>query len=343
MIGAHFGWLFGASGSPMDRILANAVRWANPARPTVVLMSPSASRSFNAGVWSGDVAVLGLATNVTLSADDGNGHRGVSNPFNVMSDASPQPLTAKRGGSSSLGAIVSGTWPLNYQWRKDELNLQNMTNDTLVIPSAQTNDAGTYSVVVTNVYGAVTSSPVQLAILDEGPPTVDHFAWGLIPSPQFRNVPFVATVLAQDATNGIVSAFNRTLSLAAATAASGVSVPLSTDHATFVQGIWTEHVAVAETGSNILLRVEEAGGVSGSANPITVLEGPWITAKQLSGTVLLQWPAEAALFVLESSDRMAPDSWRPVISTPILSDGQFVVPVDMRETNRFFRLRFPAP
>jgi uncharacterized repeat protein (TIGR01451 family) len=48
-----------------------------------VPITPPNSGNFVNGVWSGSVTVQQPATNVTLQADDGFGHLGVSNPFNV--------------------------------------------------------------------------------------------------------------------------------------------------------------------------------------------------------------------------------------------------------------------
>ena len=46
-------------------------------------VTPTSSAGFTNGVWSGSVIVQLPATNVTLQADDGFGHLGVSHPFNV--------------------------------------------------------------------------------------------------------------------------------------------------------------------------------------------------------------------------------------------------------------------
>src|SRR5204862_8282393 len=46
-----------------------------------VSLSPTNSGPFTNGVWAGEVAVLDLATNVQLIAQDTNRHSGVSNPF----------------------------------------------------------------------------------------------------------------------------------------------------------------------------------------------------------------------------------------------------------------------
>ena len=42
------------------------------------------SATFVAGVWTGEVTVLDVATDIRLRADDGNGHVGITNPFDVI-------------------------------------------------------------------------------------------------------------------------------------------------------------------------------------------------------------------------------------------------------------------
>lgn len=49
-----------------------------------VSISPTASGSFAGGIWNGSVTVGAAANNVVLKADDGAGHVGLSNPFNVV-------------------------------------------------------------------------------------------------------------------------------------------------------------------------------------------------------------------------------------------------------------------
>ena len=67
--------------------------------------------------------------------------------------------------------------PLNYQWRKDGLNLTdggNVSGSTtagLTLANVQDADIAGYTVVITNVVGSVTSSPAMLAVID-GPPVI---------------------------------------------------------------------------------------------------------------------------------------------------------------------------
>ena len=80
------------------------------------------------------------------------------------SGRSRQNQTVDVGAPVSFFVVASGTAPLSYQWRKNGANLVGATAATNSIVSAQTNDAGSYAVVVTNVAGSVTSAVATLTI-----------------------------------------------------------------------------------------------------------------------------------------------------------------------------------
>jgi hypothetical protein len=85
-----------------------------------------------------------------------------------------QPLStnAVAGASVAFGIIATGSSPLAYQWRHQGTNLSNdsyhsgVNTPTLALVKVQPSDAGLYSVVITNVYGAITSTPGNLIVLD---------------------------------------------------------------------------------------------------------------------------------------------------------------------------------
>ncbi|VGO16683.1 Bacillopeptidase F [Pontiella desulfatans] len=70
-------------------------------------------------------------------------------------------------GSNMTSSVVAvGTAPLDYQWLFNGTNiLVGATNISLFVTTAQTNDSGFYSVVVSNAYGAVTSSVAEITVV----------------------------------------------------------------------------------------------------------------------------------------------------------------------------------
>jgi len=77
----------------------------------------------------------------------------------------PTNLTAGVGQTAIFGVVAVGTAPLAYQWYLNSIAIANQTNDTLTLNSIQTNNAGNYSVVITNMAGSVVSSGATLTVI----------------------------------------------------------------------------------------------------------------------------------------------------------------------------------
>ena len=82
--------------------------------------------------------------------------------------AQPTSLTVGAGQSAVFTVSATGIPDPSYQWLKDTTNLVGQTSSMLSIGSASGLDIGTYSVIVTNVAGGITSSN---AVLTVNPPT----------------------------------------------------------------------------------------------------------------------------------------------------------------------------
>jgi len=68
------------------------------------------------------------------------------------------------GGTASFAVTATGTAPLSYQWLFNGTNLFNATNATLTLAGVQTANAGNYSVVITNLYGSISSAAAALTV-----------------------------------------------------------------------------------------------------------------------------------------------------------------------------------
>lgn len=75
----------------------------------------------------------------------------------------PQSLTVNAGATATFSVTAAGA-NLGYQWRYRGTDIPGATGATFTRPNAQTGDAGTYSVVVHNADGAVTSPEVVLTV-----------------------------------------------------------------------------------------------------------------------------------------------------------------------------------
>ncbi len=84
----------------------------------------------------------------------------------------PEPVILQRpdnqavnlGQDATLSIQARGSAPVSLQWRKDGIALEAQTNSILTFLNVQRSDAGNYDVVVTNLYGAVTSQWATLEV-----------------------------------------------------------------------------------------------------------------------------------------------------------------------------------
>lgn len=78
--------------------------------------------------------------------------------------AQPQNVTVTAGASATFTVTAAGTAPLSYQWRKDGAAIAGATGSTLTLSNVQSSNVGSYTVVVTNSAGSITSAAATLAI-----------------------------------------------------------------------------------------------------------------------------------------------------------------------------------
>jgi uncharacterized repeat protein (TIGR01451 family) len=132
--------------------------------------------------FNGAVVSAGTTSTYTVAAatavNAGNYDVIVSNPYGAITSAvaqlavlvppsitsQPSNQTVTAGGTVKFVVTAAGTSPLGYQWWFNGTNAVGTSTNLLTLPNAQTNQAGTYSVTITNVAGAVTSSVAMLIV-----------------------------------------------------------------------------------------------------------------------------------------------------------------------------------
>jgi hypothetical protein len=89
----------------------------------------------------------------------------------VITTNPPAALSLLAGQSSVISVTVTGTPPYFYQWRDGGANLAaggvygGVLTNTLILTAVTTNNSGNYTVAITNIAGAVTSSVTALNIV----------------------------------------------------------------------------------------------------------------------------------------------------------------------------------
>ena len=87
---------------------------------------------------------------------------GADTPPSITSH--PQPRTARAGSAVVFTVAASGTAPLVCRWQKDAAHLPGSDLTSHTIASAAKSDEGDYRCIVTNAFGAATSSVAVLTV-----------------------------------------------------------------------------------------------------------------------------------------------------------------------------------
>ena len=189
-----------ASRTVTKNLMLTIVAGSSPTNPPSITTQPTSRTATNGGSatftvvasgsatlryqwWTNGVALTG-ATNSTLTLSSittnhvGNYAVVITNnvgsitsstavltvlvPPSITTQPSNQSVT--EGASPGFTVVAAGTATLGYQWRKSGVNVGGATSATLSFPNVTIGEAGSYTVVVTNSAGSITSSAVTLTV-----------------------------------------------------------------------------------------------------------------------------------------------------------------------------------
>jgi Alpha-tubulin suppressor and related RCC1 domain-containing proteins len=141
---------FSVGGSPQAAISGEQdwqqVAFNVPAGPQMLVWTYSKDDSRSAGLdaaWVDQLELIPIAPSI------------VSQPIGQ---------TVLGGTNVTFSVSASGTPPLSYQWRKNDVALTNQLASSLALTNVTRTNSGSYSVVITNVAGAITSSNAILVV-----------------------------------------------------------------------------------------------------------------------------------------------------------------------------------
>jgi hypothetical protein len=90
----------------------------------------------------------------------------------ITTEPSSQTVTA--GQTATFSVVANGTAPLSYQWQKNGTAISGATGASYTTPTTTTGNSGsTYTVVVSNSAGSVTSTPAATLTVNAAPATTD--------------------------------------------------------------------------------------------------------------------------------------------------------------------------
>lgn len=225
---------------------------------TIANVIPASAGSYS--VLVGDALGIAVSASATLTVDTS----GV--PFVTVP---PQSQTVQQGIAVLFNVGAVGAQPLTYQWRKNGTNLAGQNFDFLALGGTTTNDNGNYTVVVTNVFGAVTSAPAVLSVTQIFPPVI-------------TNAPMSLTVVAgSNATFSV--GVSGTAPFSYQWVRSGVALP-GNDAPTLT----VTNVTAADAGSYFVQVFNSAGLATSQGQPatLTVLVPPTFLSEPQPATVL---------------------------------------------------------
>ena len=82
----------------------------------------------------------------------------------------PQSLTVTTGSIATFTVSATGKPTPTYQWFKDNVEIIGATSNEYTIQNVTESDYGTYTVIITNSYGNITSNPAALLPMNPTPP-----------------------------------------------------------------------------------------------------------------------------------------------------------------------------
>ncbi|MCX6916761.1 MAG: hypothetical protein NT167_27580, partial [Verrucomicrobia bacterium] len=100
-------------------------------------------------------------------------------PDPIITSQPVSQLNKNPSESVSFNVAAAGTAPLIYQWRKSGAPLAGATTSSLILTNLQAADAGYYDVVVSNVFGSVTSTMAVLSVIDPFNPGANYYVYSL--------------------------------------------------------------------------------------------------------------------------------------------------------------------
>ena len=220
------------------------------------------------------------------------------NPAPVVPTITTQPVsqTVTAGQTATFAVVAAGTAPLSYQWRKNGVNIAGATAANYTTPTTTTSDSGsTFSVVVTNTAGTVTSAVATLTV--NPAPVV----------PTITTQPVSQTVTAgQTATFAVVAAGTAPLSyqwqkngvnIAGATVASYTTPTTTTSDSGSTFSVVVTNTAGTVTSATATLTVNPAPAPAIQLSPTSVNFGNAVVGINLSQVLIIKNTGTATLTI----------------------------------------------
>jgi len=122
------------------------------------------------------------STGEGTSENTGSGNEESEEPVQVslpVISNHPEAVSIDEGNSTTLSVSTSAGAVLSFQWRKNEVEINGATSNTLIIESAVSVDAGVYDVVISNDAGSVTSLSALVTVIEQPASQTVSLSWDI--------------------------------------------------------------------------------------------------------------------------------------------------------------------
>jgi hypothetical protein len=305
-----------------------------------------------------------------------------SAPSAPVISVQPVDQAAYVGADVTFSVTADGTDPLTYQWTFQETNtIDGATSSSLLLTNVQSSQVGSYSALITNLYGSVVSSNAFLILTN--PPTFVRIHDTTNDVDQLVNIPVV--LIAKGAENKVAFSLSfdpsrlHYLNASLGSGASGATLLVDTNQTGSVGAVLSlPGGATYSLGSHELVRFDFAAstppflplftpmtfgdiptarrvsdaqdnGLDASFNSalITLVPlgpRPPLRIKQLYyRQVVISWPLSATNFILQEAPvASGPETdWTNSFYSPISTNGENVVTLPAANVSKYFRLFRP--
>ena len=306
-----------------------------------VISSGSSPLSYR---WRFNNSAINNATNSTYSISNlGNGNAG--NYSVVVSNASgsvtsqtavltvltavsigTQPISQSvtQGVTAAIRVVASGSTPITYQWRfaptgQAETNIIGATGSTLTLNNPQTNNTGSYRVVVSNPASSVTSQVATVTVLV--PP-------GITQQPQSLTVRAGTNVTFSVTATGTALSYQWRKGAAA--------IPGATASSFTING-----VQATDAGSYTVLVSNVLSTATSTAAVLKVIVPPQgLTISVAGSTASISFQSLGGLnYALEYKNRLSDATWTSLAPVPGNGGTLTLTDTSASVATRFYRVR----
>jgi hypothetical protein len=230
-----------------------------------------------------------------------------------------QPLSRTNiaGSTAIFTATATGTSPLSYQWLKGTSLIPNQPGPNLILTRVSDADAASYSVVVTNQVGKVTSAAAKLTVID--PPIITG-------QPVNRAIVVGGTAFFTVVASGTPPLNYQWYK--------GVNpIPQQTSST-----LKLVNISPSDAAQYSVVVTNTAGSVTSTLATLTVIDHPSIIFTTSGSNAVLMWLTNFTGFTLQSTTNLGSATWTAVSPVPVIINQQNTVTNRISGDRQFFRL-----